>query len=198
MTIDGASIGTTPFTLDGLIPGMHSVTLTSEAGTASQNVDIEAGKSASLFVPLSPAQGVPVSGWISVSAPVEVQVYEHARLLGTSQSDRIMVSAGAHEFEIVNEALSYRSTRSVTVPPGKVAAIALDWPKASLALNAQPWAEVWINGESIGETPIGKVMVPIGWHEIVFRHPQLGEQVVRATVTSAAPARVSVDMSKRQ
>ena len=67
-----------------------------------------------------------------------------------------------------------------------------------LALNAQPWAEVWINGESVGETPIGKVMVPIGWHEIVFRHPQLGEQVVRATVTGAAPARVSVDMSKRQ
>jgi hypothetical protein len=198
VTIDGVALGTTPFTLDGLTPGMHSVTVTSEAGSASQNVAIEAGKSASLFVPLSPAQGVPVSGWITVSAPVEVQIYESARLLGTSQSDRIMVSAGAHEFVIVNEALSYRSTRSVTVSPGKVAAIALDWPKASLALNAQPWAEVWINGESIGETPIGKVMVPIGWHEIVFRHPQLGEQVVRAKVTGAEPARVSVDMSKRQ
>ena len=198
VTIDGAPIGTTPFTLDGLTPGKHTVTLASDAGRASQDVVIEAGKSASLFVPLSAAQGVPVSGWISVAAPVEVQVYEDARLLGTSRSDRIMVSAGSHQFEIVNEALSYRTTRSVTVTPGKVAAVALDWPKASLALNAQPWAEVWINGESVGETPIGKVMVPIGWHEIVFRHPQLGEQVVRATVTGAAPARVSVDMSKRQ
>ena len=45
-----------------------------------------------------------------------------------------------------------------------------------MALNALPWAEVWIDGESIGETPIGKVSVPIGWHEIVFRHPELGEK----------------------
>jgi hypothetical protein len=184
--------------IDGLMPGTHTVTLTSEAGTASQDVVIEAGKSASLLVPLSPAQGIPVSGWISVTAPVEVQVYEDARLLGTNRSDRIMVSAGRHVFDIVNEALSYRSTQSVVVSPGKVAAIAPDWPKASLALNAHPWAEVWINGESVGETPIGKLLVPIGFHQIVFRHPQLGEQTVRATVTGGAPARVSVDMSKRQ
>ncbi len=198
MTIDGAPIGTTPFMIDGLTPGTHKVTLTSDAGTASQDVVIQAGQSASLLVPLTPAQGVPVSGWISVSAPVEVQVYEDARLLGTNRSDRIMVSAGRHVFEIVNEALSYRTTQSVVVPPGKVAAIAPAWPTASLALNAHPWAEVWVNGESVGETPIGKLLVAIGWHEIVFRHPQLGEQVVRATVTGAAPARVSVDMSKRQ
>jgi hypothetical protein len=198
ITIDGAPIGITPFMIDGLTPGTHTVTLTSEAGTASQDVVIEAGMSASLLVPLSPAQGVPVSGWISVSAPVEVQVFEEGRLLGTSRSDRIMVSAGRHVFEIVNEALSYRATQSVVVSPGKVAAMAPDWPKASLALNAAPWAEVWINGESVGETPIGKLLVPIGWHQIVFRHPQLGEQTVRATVTGGAPARVSVDMSKRQ
>ncbi len=108
-----------------------------------------------------------------------------------------MVSAGRHEFEIVNEALNYRTKRAVMVAAGKVSPIALDWPTGSLALNAQPWAEVWINGQSVGETPIGKIVVPIGRHEIVFRHPQLGEQVVRATVTATAPARVSVDMNKR-
>ena len=142
-------------------------------------------------------QGVPVSGWISVAAPAEVQVYEDTRLLGTSQSDRIMVSAGRHEFTIVNEALGYRATRSVTVSPGKVSAIRLEWPKGSMALNAQPWADVWVDGESKGETPIGNIAVPIGTHEVVFRHPELGEQVVRATVTATAPARVSVDMRKQ-
>ena len=47
-----------------------------------------------------------------------------------------------------------------------------------MALNAQPWADVWVDGERVGETPIGNVAVPIGPHEVVFRHPQLGEQVV--------------------
>jgi serine/threonine-protein kinase len=66
-----------------------------------------------------------------------------------------------------------------------------------MALNAQPWADVWIDGERIGETPIGSVSVPIGPHEVVFRHPELGEQVVRTTVMTGEPTRVSVDMRKR-
>ena len=108
-----------------------------------------------------------------------------------------MVSAGRHEIEISNESLGYRAVRAVTVAPGQVAVVKLDVPNGSLALNAQPWADVWINGERIGETPIGNVTVPIGTHEVVFRHPQLGEEVVRATVTAGAPTRLSVDLRKR-
>jgi hypothetical protein len=132
-----------------------------------------------------------------VSAPAEVQVYEDQRLIGTSRSDRIMVSAGRHELDIVNEALDFRVARTVTVSPGQVAPVRLEWPKGSMALNAQPWADVWIDGERIGETPIGNVAVSIGPHEVVFRHPELGEQVVRTTVTTGQPTRVSVDMRKR-
>jgi hypothetical protein len=39
--------------------------------------------------------------------------------------------------------------------------------------------------------------VPIGPHEVVFRHPELGEQVVRTTVSLKGPSRLSVDMRKR-
>jgi hypothetical protein len=142
-------------------------------------------------------EGVPVSGWISVSAPAEVQVYEGGRLLGSSQADRIMVSAGAHQFEFANASLGYRSARTLTVAPGKVSAVRLEWPKGSMALNAQPWANVWVNGEAMGETPIGNISLPLGTYEVVFRHPELGEQVIRATVTATTPARVTVDMRKR-
>ena len=38
------------------------------------------------------------------------------------------------------------------------------------------------------------VAVPIGTHEIVFRHPDLGERRTTATVTTGAPTRVSMDM----
>jgi hypothetical protein len=164
----------------------------------THEVSVEAGATASLVVPMSSTpQGAPVSGWIAVSAPAEVQVYEDTRLLGTSRSDRIMVSAGRHELQIVNEALDFRTSRTVTVSPGQVSPLRLDWPKGSMALNAQPWADVWVDGERVGETPIGNVAVPIGPHEVVFRHPQLGEQVVRTTVTAGQPTRVSVDMRKR-
>jgi cation transport regulator ChaB len=195
--IDDTLRGTTPLTIEGLTPGTLSVTLQNDLSSVTQQVTIEPGVRASLVVPMTPPQGVPVSGWVSVVAPSEVQVYEDGRLLGSSQSDRIMVSAGPHTLEIVSEPLGYRVKRTITVVPGKVSPVRLEWPNGSLALNAQPWAEVWVNGKPLGETPIGGVEVPIGIHEVIFRHPQLGEQVVRATVTATAPARVTVDLRKQ-
>jgi PEGA domain-containing protein len=198
VTVDGTPSGTTPVTLEGLAPGSHTVALANDATSLSQEVKIEAGMTASLVVPLTaPPAPTPASGWVSVTAPSEVQVFEDTRLLGSSQTERIAIGAGSHTLLFVNEALQYRTTRTVTVPSGKVAFVRLDWPMGSMALNAQPWAEVWIDGERAGETPIGNIAVPIGVHEVVFRHPQLGEQSVRATVTVGAPARVSVDMRKR-
>ncbi|HXG88028.1 MAG TPA: PEGA domain-containing protein [Vicinamibacterales bacterium] len=196
VTIDGTPIGTTPVKVEQLTPGTHSVTLQTDLRSVTQDVTIEPGTTASLVVPMAAPEGVPVSGWISVTAPTEVQVYEDTRLLGTSRSDRIMVQAGRHELSIVNEALGYRATRSVTVSAGNVSAIQLDWPNGSLALNAQPWAEVWVDGNKKGETPIGNISVPVGTHEVVFRHPEFGERVVRATVTATTPSRVTVDMRK--
>jgi len=34
-------------------------------------------------------------------------------------------------------------------------------------INATPWAEVWIDGKSFGETPLGNISVAPGEHEIV-------------------------------
>ena len=75
--------------------------------------------------------------------------------------------------------------------------INIDFPKGTIALNAVPWAEVWIDGERVGETPIGNLPVAIGSHEIILRHPELGEQRHVTTVTLNGPARLSVDMRKR-
>src|SRR5262245_37596648 len=197
VTVDGVQRGRSPVLVEGLRPGDHSIVIDSEYGAIKHTVSITAATTASLVVPLAPAEGAPVSGWLSVSAPVDVQIFENKRLLGTSQSERIMVSAGRHEIEIVNEVLGYRMTKVVQVPAGRVMPIKVEWPRGTIAVNAVPWAEVWIDGDRIGETPIGNYSLPIGPHEIVFRHPELGEKRYAATVTVNAPARVSVDLRKK-
>jgi hypothetical protein len=198
VSVDGAPRGTSPVTIADLSPGEHAVLLESDRGSVKQIVAIEAGITASLMVPLAGAtDGAPVSGWIAVTAPADVQVFENKRLLGTSQSDRLMVSAGKHDIDIVNETLGYRTSRSIQVSPGKVTPIKIDFPKGTIALNAVPWAEVWVDGEKVGDTPIGNLSLTIGPHEIVFRHPELGEQRHAAMVTLNSPARLSVDLRKK-
>ena len=66
-----------------------------------------------------------------------------------------------------------------------------------LHINAVPWAEVWIDGERIGETPIGNLPARIGTREIVFRHPDLGERRATALVTLKEPVRISMDLRKK-
>ncbi len=193
--VDGVPRGVAPLTIAELAPGDHEVELQGEGASARHTVNVQAGGTASLVAPLSAAlPGGPVSGWVAVKAPFTVEIREHGRLLGTTDTDRIMVASGRHELELVNESLGYRSTRSVQVTPGKVAALALDLPQGVVNLNAAPWAEVWIDGQRAGETPIGNLAVPIGPHEIVFKHPQLGEKRHAISVTLGAPVRLSVDM----
>jgi serine/threonine protein kinase len=197
VTVDGIPRGKAPVLVESLAAGEHTVVMDAEGANIKQTVSIEAGMTASLVIPLIGAENAPLSGWISVSAPVELQVFENRRLIGTSQSDRLMVSAGRHEIELVNETVGYRQVRTIQVAAGRVAPVKVEWPKGTIAINALPWAEVLIDGEKVGETPIGNLSLPIGPHEILFRHPELGEQRFATTVTLKAPARVSVDLRKK-
>ena len=194
VTVDGQPFGRTPTVVTGLTPGLHQVLLQTDTDRITEQVQIDEGVTASLVVPM---KGLPTSGgsgWIAVSAPVEVQIYENQRLLGTSRTDRIMVPAGRHDLEFVNESLGYRVTRSVDVANGQMASVRPEWPRGTVALNALPWAEVFVDGDRLGETPIGGASLPIGTHEVVFRHPELGERKASIVVTGGVPARLSVDM----
>jgi hypothetical protein len=195
LIVDGVPRGKTPITLLDLTPGEHTVTLESDHGSVTQKVTIEAGIPASLVVPLG-AAGTVASGWVSVTAPVVVELFERGRLLGNSGIERIMLPTGRHEIELVNEALGYREVRTVQVAPGRVSAINVALPKSTVSINALPWASVTIDGESVGDTPIGNYPITIGPHEVVFRHPQFGEQRRVISVTQA-PVRLSVDLTTK-
>jgi archaellum component FlaG (FlaF/FlaG flagellin family) len=193
--VDGTERGVAPVTIFDLAPGDHRVELLSDGAVARHTVNVQAGGTASLVVPIGGASTAgPVSGWISIKAPFTLEIREQGRLLGTTDADRLMVAAGRHELDFVSESLGYRASRVVQVAPGKVAALTLDLPQGVINLNAAPWAEVWIDGRRVGDTPIGNLSIAIGPHEVVFKHPQLGEKRHAISVSLGAPVRLSVDM----
>jgi len=197
VSVDGVRRGTAPMVVTDLAPGDHLVVLDAEAGSVKQNVTIESGVQASLVVPMGTA-AVPsqASGWLGVMSPIELQVRQDDRVLGTSLSERIMLPVGRHDIELVNETLGFRVSRSVQIAAGRTAAVNVDLPNGTIALNAVPWADVWLDGERIGETPIGNYAVPIGVHDLVLRHPQFGEQHHKISVSLKGVTRLSVDLRK--
>ena len=182
VTVDGVARGVTPLTVEGLASGDHEVVLQSATGTSRHTVKVLAGTTASLVAPATPAAPAtdgPVSGWISVKAPFLIEIREDGNLIGTTETDRLMLASGRHVLEFVNQTVGYRQSRTVQVVPGKVAALTIELPQGTVNLNASPWAEVWLDGRRIGETPIGNLAVPIGPHEIVFRHPGVRREEAR-------------------
>jgi len=194
--VDGVDRGVAPVTVTELVPGDHEVVLQTPAGAVRHVVNVQAGGTASLVAPVAtdPALSGPAPGWVSVKAPFSMEIREAGRVIGTTDADRVMVTAGRHELQLVSEGLGFNVMRVVTVQPGKVASLSIDLPNGVVNLNATPWAEVWIDGQRVGETPIGNLTVPIGQHEVVFRHPQFGEKRHAISVTLGGPVRLSVDM----
>jgi PEGA domain len=97
--------------------------------------------------------------------------------------------------DLVNQSLGYHDHRRVEVGSGQTAAIRAD-ARAPLSANARPWAEVVIDGTPVGQTPIANLMLSLGTHQVVFRHPELGERRQTIVVTAQGPNRVAVDLAR--
>jgi hypothetical protein len=134
-------------------------------------------------------------GRVLIPLPFQVQVYEGSRFIGLNDGV-LPLSPGSHQLELVNDSLGFRATERVAVSSGRTTRLTATVPSVRVQLNAVPWAEVTIDGTSVGETPLGNVSIPIGPHTIVFRHPQLGEETRTVVVNAQAATRISVDLRK--
>jgi hypothetical protein len=108
-----------------------------------------------------------------------------------------MLPVGSHTLRFVNEETGFEAGRTVTVTAGRPTAVPILIPTGTIAINARPWAEVFIDGERVGETPLGNVSRAIGRHEVILRHPELGERRQTVVISLRAPTRVSVDFQAR-
>lgn len=186
--LDGKAMGETPVTLADLAPGKHALTIVGSSGSVKKVIRIEAGKTLALEVPI-------YSGWIAVFAPVPLDIAENGKAIGTTDQGRLMLSPGLHQLTLSNRQLGYKTVQIVDIEPGEERSINVQ-PTGGLNANAVPWAEVWMAGKKIGETPIAGLQVPLGTHEIIFKNPQFPEKRVTVTVTGSDTAIAAVDFTK--
>jgi hypothetical protein len=196
VSVDGIDRGASPLTIHELAAGDHTVVVRGARGVLRRTVAVKAGDTVSLLVaPVAPS--TPAPGWLSVQSPTRLEIREDGKLLGSTDTEQIMLAAGRHEIELANDRVGYRARRSIEVLPGQTTSVPVELPFGSLSINAQPWAEVWLNGERIGDTPIANLSRRIGTYDVVFRHPDLGERKETVNVTLRQPVRLGVDMRSK-
>jgi hypothetical protein len=203
VVVDGRQLGVTPM---GVAVGAetHTIRIVQQEPVSSDSLD-----AAAAVVPasisntdlkannaLEQAAARQRSGGLRIVSPIEVQVFEGDRVLGSSADGPIVATAGIHELDLVNNALGYRSRQSFEIKAGQIISRRVTPPNGTISVNALPWAQVWIDGNPVGETPLANLSVPVGEHEVLFRHPQLGERREKAIVKSAALTRVSATLAR--
>jgi serine/threonine-protein kinase len=198
--VDGREIGVTPLTV-ALTPGMRSIRVRTRP-TVDQTVAApeapavvraaDTGAAAALSLAASRER----RGGLRLSSPIELQVLEGERVLGSSADGPVVATAGRHELDFVNSAFGYRSHQVVDIKSGQIVPMKISPPDGRVSVNAVPWAQVSINGKPVGDTPLGNLPLPVGEHEITFRHPQLGEQTQKVIVKSGVLTRVSASMAR--
>jgi hypothetical protein len=195
--VDGRPVGATPYRLD--------------VGSGIRSLQVNAADSrianALLSGPITTVRPKPETkpaaapgpasslGGVKVTSGIDLQVFEDGRLVGTT-AGAMALANGRHTLEVVSDKLGYRSRHMVDVRPGQTTYLNVTPPNGRVSVNAVPWAEVWIAGSLVGDTPLANLSLPLGEHEIVFRHPQLGERRQTAIVRSDTITRVTANMQR--
>jgi hypothetical protein len=192
--LDGVFAGTTPLTLPAVSTGEHKVIVGSGDAAVVRSVTILPGATASVVV--SARQSTGTAGWVRFQIPFEMQVFEAGKLVGTTNAERMMLPAGAHKFDLVSGPLDFRTTTTVQVMPGAIATSVVAVPNGLFSASALPWADVEVDGQALGTTPLANISLPIGPHEVVWKNPQLGERRKTIALTATAPVRVGVDFTE--
>jgi hypothetical protein len=142
------------------------------------------------------APAVPAAGALSIASPFVVQAFVDGTLVGDSASARLNVPAGAHELRLVSDALEFVQVTPIDVKARALTRLVVERPLGTLHVNAQPWAEVWVDGRKLGDTPLGNVRLPIGAHDVTLRHPSLGEERRTVTIGARTPVHLGVEFPR--
>jgi hypothetical protein len=192
--LDGQQVGVTPLELP-IGASSRSIRIVSQTPAVAPGAVLAMSQAPSPPPEPAPAARPDVardnSGGIRIESPIVVQVVEGEKVLGSSANGPVFTTPGVHELDLINNVLGFRTKQTVRVTAGRVIPLQINPPSGTISINAQPWAQVFIDGKAAGDTPIANLSVPLGEHEVVFRHPQLGERRQKAVVQAGALTRVS-------
>jgi hypothetical protein len=188
ISVDGIPRGDAPVKVTDLQPGMHTLLVETTHGAQEQDVMVQSGRVSQL--------SVPTVSWIKVNAPIELAVYEGTRLVGTTGSAPVMVAPGRRNFDFVNKTVGLKLRQYVDAVAGQVVTVPLELPSGMMNLYSDQPAEVLVDGNVVGQTPLASLQVPLGSHDVVFRHPKYGEVRYTVAVTLTAPVKLTVTFRK--
>jgi predicted Ser/Thr protein kinase len=175
--LNGKHMGDTPTSLSGLSPGEHTVKLVKERYTAwEKKVMVRASESLDLReVKLQEALG-----WLNLHVSPWADVYHKGKKVGTTPLANIPLQEGTHRLLLKNPLLNIEKELSVKIMANQHRKASVDLTegiaKGKLKINVKPWADVYVDGKCIGETPLEPLELTPGEYYVLVKNEKLGKE----------------------
>ncbi len=186
--IDGRSRGVTPLTLDDLAVGSHTLELQVANGTIRKSFVIAPDKTLQLNEAI-------FSGWLHVSSPIELKVAEKNEAIALDDSNQALLPPGPHEVRLTNRSLGFAEVHRVDIKPGATTSLVIAPSPSHLTLTSSLPADVTIDGEPAGPTPLTDHAIALGSRDITVRSTS-GEVKHLTLSVTVKPLVIEVDFSK--
>lgn len=201
VTIDGTPAGLlrTPVRLTGTVePGRHRIQIDHPQ---YQSVDEDflalPGNTVRIHRTLVRAQGK----LGVITTPPTASVFIDGRPVGVSPTDPVPVPAGTSVMVEITHAGTERLVREVTVGRDETEFLRVELPlkPCLLSVTTQPdRAEVFVDGERIGTTPVGSKKLPAGQHTLVVKKEGYEAAEQEFSTSGGERKTISIRLSKNR
>ncbi|MEW6433137.1 MAG: serine/threonine-protein kinase [Myxococcota bacterium] len=148
-----------------------------------QNTEPVAAVAAPTTTPAPSDSAAPAPGKVHLATTPSVKVYEGDKELGSTPLD-LERPPGEYTFRLVNKGAGVDQAHTVKVEAGKTAAVE-ELARGKLAVRAEPWADVKVDGRSLGTTPVSVPGLFEGPHTVEL-----------SNITFGAPRRMVVTVKR--
>ena len=135
------------------------------------------------------------TGYLTVVVEPWARIEIDGTAVGETPLGRLELPAGTHRITLSNDHIVGVIRDDVVIASGERITRRYSFNDAGyLRVVVTPWADVSVDGRSIGQTPLGRMTVPAGTHSLRFVDPELGVTERDVIVVSGQTALVKVQL----
>jgi hypothetical protein len=174
--LDGFDMGSAPLDLKDVQPGEHVVEVKAEGYLPrEERVTVNAGTAnvIKLDLQVQPQAAARESGKLKIVSPVpEAVIFIDGERIGTAPQEKD-VPAGEH-FVVVTKPGYKKFEQKVELDVGQTMTVSAELAAAGAlrVLSTPPGADVLVDGQVIGQTPLNVDDIDVGEHVVTVRQPQ--------------------------
>jgi hypothetical protein len=135
-------------------------------------------------------------GYLVAEVVPSASVVLDERKLGRTPLGRLRLEAGIHTIALSNDDVPGIIRDRIEIRGGETIRRRYSFAEVGyLQVVVRPWAEVFIDGRRVGQTPLARLQVAVGSHSVTLRNPQFGERTETIQVTAGETARLNVSLA---